>query len=88
VDLGVTTIRRETFDSSLTLGQDALQLVGFDPYEAHEIRRLCRKKDKDTMLELYRIHRQDEDKYISLYQQYNANLNALSNQQKDTIGWR
>ena len=77
MDLGVTTIRRETFGTALTLGQDALQLLGFDPYEAYKIRRLFRKKDKDTMPELYRIHRQDEDKYISMYQQHNANLAEL-----------
>jgi CPA2 family monovalent cation:H+ antiporter-2/glutathione-regulated potassium-efflux system ancillary protein KefC len=77
MDLGVTTIRRETFGSALTLGQDALQLLGFDPYEAYKIRRLFRKKDKETMPELYRIYRQDEGKYISLYQEHNANLAEL-----------
>jgi CPA2 family monovalent cation:H+ antiporter-2/glutathione-regulated potassium-efflux system ancillary protein KefC len=81
MDLGVTTIRRETFGTALTLGQDALQLLGLDPYEAYKIRRLFRKKDKDTMPELYRIHRQDEDKYISMYQEHNANLGELM--QKD-----
>ena len=77
MDLGVTTIRRETFGTALTLGQDALQLLGFDPYEAYKIRRLFRKKEKETMPELYRIHRQDEDKYILMYQQHNANLAEL-----------
>lgn len=77
MDLGVTTIRRETFGTALTLGQDALQLLGFDPYEAYRIRRLFRKKDKETMPELYRIHRQDEEKYVSMYQQHNVNLAEL-----------
>lgn len=81
--LGVTTIRRETFGTALTLGQDALQLLGFHPYEAYKIRRLFRKKDKETMPELYRIHRQDEDKYISMYQQHNANLAELMTQDRE-----
>ena len=81
MDLGVTTIRRETFGSALTLGQDALQLLGFDPYEAYRIRRLFRKKDKETMPELYTIYRQDEKKYVTMYQQHNANLAELM--QKD-----
>ncbi len=34
MDLGVTTIRRETFGSALSLGQEALNLLGFTPYEA------------------------------------------------------
>jgi len=83
MDLGVTTIRRETFGTALTLGQDALQLLGFDPYEAYKIRRLFRNKDKETMPELYRIHRQDEDKYISMYQQHNANLADLMTQDRE-----
>ena len=83
MDLGVTTIRRETFGSALTLGQDALQLLGFDPYEAYKIRRLFRKKDKDTMPDLYRIYRQDEDKYISMYQQHNANLAELMKKDRE-----
>jgi CPA2 family monovalent cation:H+ antiporter-2/glutathione-regulated potassium-efflux system ancillary protein KefC len=83
MDLGVTTIRRETFGTALTLGQDALQLLGFDPYEAYKIRRLFRKKDKETMPELYRMHRQDEDKYISMYQQHNANLAELMTQDRE-----
>ena len=74
MDLGVATIRRETFGTALTLGQDALELLGFDPYEAYKIRRLFRKKDKETMPELYRIHREDEEKYISVYQQHNTYL--------------
>jgi CPA2 family monovalent cation:H+ antiporter-2/glutathione-regulated potassium-efflux system ancillary protein KefC len=77
MDLGVTTIRREIFVSALILGQDALQLLGFDPYEAYTIRRLFRKKDQDTMPDLYRIHRQDEDKYFSMYQQHKTNLVGL-----------
>ncbi|MDJ0780724.1 MAG: monovalent cation:proton antiporter-2 (CPA2) family protein [Desulfosarcinaceae bacterium] len=77
MDLGVTTIRRETFGTALTLGQDALQLLGFDPYDAYKIRRLFRKKDKETMPELYDIYRQDEERYISSYRQHNANLVEL-----------
>ena len=83
MDLGITTIRRETFSSALTLGQDALQLLGCDPYEAYKIRRLFRKKDKDTIPELYKIHRQDEGTYISSYQEHNANLAALMKKDRE-----
>ncbi len=83
MDLGVTTIRRETFGTALTLGQDALQLLGIDPYEAYKIRRLFRKKDKEIMPELYRTHRQDEDTYISMYRQHNVNLAELMTQDRE-----
>lgn len=77
MDLGVNAIRRETFGSALSLGRDALQLLGFDPYEAYKCMRLFRKKDEDALPELYKIHRQDEARYISMYQQHNADLAEL-----------
>lgn len=83
MDLGVTTIRRETFGSALTLGQDALELLGFDPYEAYKIRRLFRKKDKETMPELYQIYCEDLDTYRSMYQKHNANLVELMNKDRE-----
>jgi monovalent cation:proton antiporter-2 (CPA2) family protein len=77
MDLGITTFRRETFGSALSLGQDALQLLGFDPYEAYKLTRLFRKKDEDTLPELYQMHLEDQEKYIAMYQQHNEDLAAL-----------
>lgn len=77
MDLGITTIRRETFGSALALGQDALKLLGTDPYEAYKLMRIFRKKDEDTLPELYSIHREDQANYISMYQQHNADLEKL-----------
>ena len=77
MDLGVMNIRRETFGSAVELGQDALQLLGFEPYEAHRLMRIFRKHDEDMMPELYKMHREDEDNYISMYQKHNADLEEL-----------
>lgn len=77
MDLGVTNIRRETFGSALALGQDILRLLGVDPYEAYRMKRIFRKKDEEMMPELYTLHREDEDKYISMYQKHNADLEEL-----------
>ncbi len=77
MDLGVAAIRRETFSSALFLGQDALKLLGMDPYEAYKLRRLFRKKDEEMLPELYRIHREDEEQYISMYQKHNTDLEEL-----------
>ena len=49
MDLGITHIRRETFGSALELGQDALQILGFDPYEAHRLRLIFLKNDEEMM---------------------------------------
>ncbi len=77
MDLGITKIRRETFGSALALGQDALQLLGMDPYEAYRLMRIFRKKDEEMMPELYKIQREDEDKYITEYQKHNADIEKL-----------
>lgn len=83
MDLGVTTIRRETFGSALTLGQDSLQLLGFDPYEAYKIRRLFRKKDKETMPEMHKILRQDMDHYRTMYQKQTEDLAELMKKDRE-----
>ena len=83
MDLGVTTIRRETFGSAMELGRDVLELLGHDPYEAYRITRLFHKKDEQTLPELHKIHRQERQNYISMYQQHNADLTELM--QKDRI---
>jgi len=77
MDLGVTQIRRETFGSALALGQDALKILGFDPYETHRLMRIFRKNDEEMMPELYKIHREDEEQYITMYQKHNADLEEL-----------
>ena len=77
MDLGITQIRRETFGSALAIGQDALQLLGIDPYDAHRLMRIFRKNDEEMMPELYKMHREDEENYISLYQKHNADLEEL-----------
>ncbi|BHH85490.1 hypothetical protein LA52FAK_37790 [Desulforhopalus sp. 52FAK] len=77
MDIGVTDIRRETFGSALDLGQDALKMLGFDPYEAYRLKRIFRKKDEEIMPDLYRMHREDEDQYISMYQKHNADLEEI-----------
>lgn len=78
MDQGVSTIRRETFDSALSLGQDVLELLNLNPYEAYKRTRLFKKKDEDILPELYQIHRnEDEAVYVSKYQKHNDDLAKL-----------
>ena len=77
MDLGITQIRRETFGSALALGRDALQLLGIEPYEAHRLMGIFQKNDEEMLPELYKVHRQDQDSYISMYQKHNADLEEL-----------
>jgi CPA2 family monovalent cation:H+ antiporter-2/glutathione-regulated potassium-efflux system ancillary protein KefC len=77
MDLDIQLIRRETFGSAIDLGQQALQLLGTDPYEAHKLMRIFRRNDSRMMPKLYQAHRAEECDYVSLYQQHNADLEEL-----------
>lgn len=77
MDLGVDAIRRETFGSALRLGQDAMTLLGVHPFEAFKRMRLFRKHDEKSLAELYRVHREQNDDYVSTYRQNEDQLARL-----------
>ena len=49
VDLGVEGVYRETFDTSLRLGVDALRLLGASGHQAHRASRTFRRHDEDAV---------------------------------------
>ena len=53
--LGVDSVYRETFDSALEMGVDALRLVGFRGYEARRAAQKFRKHEQTTLDELFHI---------------------------------
>jgi len=77
MDLGVAAIRRETFGSALALGHDALKLLGAEAYEAYRKMRIFQKNDDAQLPKLYKILREDEEGYISMYQKYTVELEEL-----------
>lgn len=77
MDVGVDAIRRETFGSALHLGQDALKLLGFDPYDAFKRMRLFRKHDEESLAELHQVVRERHDEYISFYRENDVQLAKL-----------
>ncbi|GAA0415934.1 glutathione-regulated potassium-efflux system protein KefC [Cocleimonas flava] len=76
MDLGVKAIHRETFGTALSLGQEAMQLLDIDPYEAYRLMRIFRKKDLEMTNELYKLRNQEES-YIFYYQQQHKQLEQL-----------
>ncbi|MDB1125042.1 monovalent cation:proton antiporter-2 (CPA2) family protein [Vibrio algarum] len=76
MDLHIDNIRRETFGSAIALGQDALQQLGTDPYEAYRLARIFNKKDEEMMPELHKLQSEKES-YISHYQKRHADLETL-----------
>ena len=64
LDAGVEHVYRETFDSSLRMGVEALRLLGRRGYQAERAARTFRRHDDDALDEL-RAVRQDRSAYLS-----------------------
>jgi CPA2 family monovalent cation:H+ antiporter-2/glutathione-regulated potassium-efflux system protein KefB len=65
MDEGILHIYRETLDSSLRMGVDALRLLGFRKYQAQRAANMFRKHDEKALKHLASI-RGDRQKYIDL----------------------
>lgn len=64
LEAGVTHIYRETFDTSLRVGIEALQLLGFRLFQAHRSARVFRKTDDRDLRELASLQH-DRKQYIN-----------------------
>jgi glutathione-regulated potassium-efflux system ancillary protein KefC len=65
LDRGVTVIERETFESSLQLGRDVLQELGFGAFQARQAAMKFRTHNIKTLYNVYPYYK-DQQKYISL----------------------
>ncbi|WP_266364079.1 monovalent cation:proton antiporter-2 (CPA2) family protein [Tellurirhabdus rosea] len=64
IDLGVDHIYRETLDTSLRMGVDALRLLGMRAYHSERLARLFRRHDEAALQELASVRR-DSRQYFS-----------------------
>jgi glutathione-regulated potassium-efflux system ancillary protein KefC len=62
---GVTAVQRETFDSALRSGRDALQVLGLAPYEAREFAEAFRRQNEATLQALL-PHFRDQEKTVAI----------------------
>ena len=76
MDLGVDHVYRDTLDTSLKMGVDALKLLGFRSHQAHRASQMFRKHDEEMMAELSRT-RHDKGAYLSRARQAIFNLEEL-----------
>ena len=80
---GVENIRRETFDSALQLGIDALVELGHPTYQAHRAALTFKHHDENTLKDLYE-HWGDEKNFLFHTQQRNKDLlNLLKKDEKE-----
>lgn len=62
---GVTAVQRETFDSALRSGREALQVLGLGPYEAREFAEAFRRQNEATLRALL-PHFRDQEKTVAI----------------------
>jgi voltage-gated potassium channel Kch len=92
LDAGVHHVYRETLDTSLRAGSDALRELGFRSYHAHRATRTFRFHDEESFNELHHL-RHDRKTYISEARQRIKDLEQiLLSELKDTeehpdAGW-
>jgi len=65
-DIGVEAIERDTFHSSLKLGEIALAMIAGDPARAQRIVHAFSEHDRDVLAKLYEVHRSEPDRYITV----------------------
>ena len=76
MDLGVTVIERETFDSALQLGRQALRELGFGDRRAEQAAIKFRLHNLQTVLDIY-PHHKDQQQMVSLAKQARAELEEM-----------
>lgn len=91
MDAGVEHVYRETFDSSLRLGVQALRLLGRRAYQAQRAARMFRRHDDDALDEL-RVVREDRDAYLGVARRRIADLERvlmadLTEEKETDAGW-
>jgi hypothetical protein len=91
MDAGVQHVYRETFDSSLRLGVQALRLLGRRAYHAERAARTFRRHDDEALDEL-RAVRQDREAYLGVARRRIADLERtlladLTEKKETDAGW-
>ena len=76
LDAGVNHVYRETLDTSLRAGTDALRVLGFRSYQAHRASKIFQQHDEESINELRHL-RHDQTSYISMARQRIEDLEQL-----------
>jgi voltage-gated potassium channel Kch len=84
---GVEVIRRETFDAALSLGREALTLLGMHPYEARRQADTFSRHDRQMLQQGFEFH-EDEASMIALVHRSREQLEGIFRADHDDTGKR
>ncbi len=86
LDRKVDGFRRDTFESSLSLGTEVLTYLGYTKYRAHRLAGTFRQHNRKVIRELYQHHREDEKKYLSEAKKHASELEELLQTENEDSG--
>ena len=81
-DIGVEAIERDTFQSSLKLGEIALTLIGGDAARALRIVQAFAEHDHEVLAKLYAVHRGAPDHHITVSNELRDQLATTLNEDR------
>lgn len=81
LELGITRIKRETFDSALAFTGELLEDLGIEKTRREKIIASFKIHDEELMKEQFKVHK-DEGQYISQVQQGQKQLEEVMEQEK------
>ena len=88
-DLGVETLVRETWLSSLRLGETALALIGGDPERARRAAEAFAEHDEEVQAKLYAVHKTSPDAHVTVSNELRDQLaRTLSEDERSNIAKR
>ena len=65
LDCGIDHVYRDTFETSLRMGVEAMRIMGYHPYQAHRSAQLFRKRDEKDLRELAKLRHHRKEYYSS-----------------------
>jgi monovalent cation:proton antiporter-2 (CPA2) family protein len=81
----VNLVQQEVFDSAAELGQKALIQLGFTKYEAYRSIRTFKHHEKQVLLDLYALWKEDETRFIQETRRFSEQLSEILQTEKDYL---
>lgn len=81
----VNIVQREVFDSAAELGEKALVQLGFSKYDAYRAARTFKHHEKQVLLDLYTLWKEDENRFIQETRRFSEQLSEILQAEKDYI---
>jgi len=81
----VNIVQHEVFDSAAELGEKALINLGFSNYEAYRATRTFKHHEKQVLLDLYTLWKEDENRFIQETRRFSDQLSEILQAEKDYL---